>query len=98
MKIAYLTIEDITSGLFKTQILDIIEEISKLNVAVNVHFKPVPMMTYYKNKGYNIADYPVAYDNYQREISLPVYYGLSDAQIETVLNAVIASVEKVVHV
>ncbi len=85
-------------GIVEAQRNSIIEEISKLNVAVNVHFKPVPMMTYYKNKGYNIADYPVAYDNYQREISLPVYYGLSDAQIETVLNAVIASVEKVVHV
>ena len=85
-------------GIVEAQRNSIIEEISKLNVAVNVHFKPVPMMTYYKNKGYNIADYPVAYDNYQREISLPVYFGLSDAQIETVLNAVIASVEKVVHV
>jgi dTDP-4-amino-4,6-dideoxygalactose transaminase len=82
-------------GIVEAQRNSIIEEISKLNVAVNVHFKPVPMMTYYKNKGYNIADYPVAYDNYQREISLPVYYGLTDAQVETVLNAVIASVEKV---
>ena len=73
----------------------IIEEISKNEVAVNVHFKPLPLLTFYKNEGYKMDDYPVAYDNFKREISLPVYYGLSDENVKTVLSVVIAAVEKV---
>ena len=42
-----------------------------------------------------MEDYPVAYDNFKREISLPVYYGLSDDNVKTVLSVVIAAVEKV---
>lgn len=74
---------------------EIIEEISKKEVAVNVHFKPLPLLTFYKNKGYKMEDYPVAYDNFAREISLPVYFGLSDENVQTVLSVVIAAVEKV---
>ena len=85
------------NGINEQQRNSIIEEISKLEVAVNVHFKPVPMMSHYKNQGYDIANYPVTYDNYKREISLPVYYGLTDQQVETVLKAVITSVEKVMN-
>ena len=51
----------------------IIEEITQKGVAVNVHFIPMPMLTVFKNLGYKIEDYPVAYDNYSREISLPIY-------------------------
>mgnify|MGYP006279077675 CR=1 FL=1 len=73
---------------------NIIGEIFRQEVSVNVHFIPLPMMTYYKKLGYDISDYPVAYDNFSREISLPVYYDLTDAQIETVIRAVVSSVEK----
>ena len=72
----------------------IIQDIFNKDVSVNVHFIPVPMMSFYKSLGYNIKDYPVTYDNYSREISLPVFYDLTDEQINTVLNAVIESVEK----
>jgi len=71
----------------------IIQDIFNKDVSVNVHFIPVPMMSFYKALGYDIKDYPVTYDNYSREISLPVYYDLTDDQINTVLNAVIESVE-----
>jgi dTDP-4-amino-4,6-dideoxygalactose transaminase len=73
----------------------IIQEIFKREVAVNVHFKPLPMMTYYKNAGYNIDNYPVAYNNFSREISLPVYYDLSDEDVLTICKAVIDSVNAV---
>lgn len=73
----------------------IIQEVFKRNVAVNVHFKPLPMMTYYKNVGYNINQYPVAYNNFCREISLPVYYNLSDEDVEVVANAVIESINAI---
>ena len=66
----------------------IMQRIFEQEVSVNVHFIPLPMLTAYKNMGYNIADYPVSYDNYSREISLPVYYDLTDEQVQQVCNAV----------
>ena len=73
----------------------IIQAIFDHDVAVNVHFQPLPLLTAYKNLGYQIADYPNALDNYSREISLPVYYDLTDAQVQTVIAAVCGSVEKI---
>jgi len=73
----------------------IIKEIFDHDVSVNVHFIPVPMMSFYKKIGYDIKNYPVTFDNYSREISLPVYYDLNDTLVQTVINAVIQSVEKV---
>lgn len=72
----------------------IIEEIYKNKVAVNVHFIPLPMMSYYKNIGYCINDFPVAYNNYSREISLPVYYNLSNDNIDIVANTVLNAIKK----
>ena len=88
-----LRIKDIT----EMQRDQVIQEIFSREVAVNVHFVPLPMMTYYRNEGYDILDYPVAYDNYSREISLPVYYNLTDEMVNTVINAVVESVLKVVY-
>lgn len=73
----------------------IIKEIFDCDVSVNVHFIPVPMMSFYKGLGYDIKNYPVTFDNYSREISLPVYYDLNDDAVKTVINAVIKSVGKV---
>jgi dTDP-4-amino-4,6-dideoxygalactose transaminase len=75
----------------------IIQEIFMLDVSVNVHFIPVPMMSYYKKLGYQIQNYPVAYHNFSREISLPVFYDLSLDDAEKVVKAVIHSVEKVLN-
>lgn len=62
----------------------LIPKISNEDVSVNVHFIPVPMMSFYKNMGYDIKNYPVAFSNYANEITLPLYYDLTDAQIDTV--------------
>jgi dTDP-4-amino-4,6-dideoxygalactose transaminase len=72
----------------------IMQEIFNANVSVNVHFIPVPGMSFYKNMGYNLADYKVTCDNFSREISLPVFYDLTDEQIRTVVRAVIAALDK----
>jgi len=64
----------------------IIQKIAMQNISVNVHFIPLPMLSFYKNNGYDIQDFPVAYDNYAREISLPVYYDLTDGQVERVIG------------
>jgi dTDP-4-amino-4,6-dideoxygalactose transaminase len=74
----------------------IIEEITQKGVAVNVHFIPMPMLTVFKNLGYKIEDYPVAYDNYSREISLPIYPQLTNEQIDYICEAVLTSYKKVV--
>lgn len=65
----------------------LIQLISDQNVGVNVHFIPVPMMSFYKALGYDVKNYPVTLDNYSREITLPLYYDLTDDQVEAVCRA-----------
>ena len=76
---------------------EIIKSIFDEDVSVNVHFIPVPMLSFYANKGYDINNYPVTLDSFKREISLPVFYDLTDEQIDQVLNAVIKSVNSVLN-
>ena len=57
-------------GITEQQRDEIIQRIFDKDVSVNVHFQPLPLLSAFKNKGYKIEDYPVAYDNYCREISL----------------------------
>ena len=73
-----------------------IEEITATGISVNVHFIPMPMLTVFKNLGYKIEDYPIAYDNYSREISLPIYPQLTNEQIEYIFDVVLASYKKIV--
>lgn len=75
----------------------IIQKIFDKDVSVNVHFEPLPMKTFYKNMGYKMANYPVSYDYYSREISLPVFYDLNDDLVEVVIKAVVDSVEEVIN-
>lgn len=75
---------------------DIITEIYNQDVAVNVHYQPLPILSYYKRAGYNIDHYPNAFKLYKNEISLPIYYDLTDDNIEIVVNALINAFEKVV--
>jgi dTDP-4-amino-4,6-dideoxygalactose transaminase len=73
----------------------IIQEIFELDVAVNVHFQPLPLLTAYKSLGYSIDNYPEGYLKYASEISLPVYFNLTDEQVETVIDAVKSAVKKI---
>jgi dTDP-4-amino-4,6-dideoxygalactose transaminase len=82
-------------GITEQQRDAIMKEIFDCDVSVNVHFIPVPGMTFYKNMGYDLKNYPVTYDNFSREISLPVFYNLTDEQTQTVINAVFNSVNKI---
>ncbi len=54
-----------------------IQKLAEMGIATNVHYKPLPMMTLYKNLGYDIKNYPNAYAQYENEITLPVYTTLS---------------------
>lgn len=74
---------------------EIIQEIAKSEVAVNVHFVPMPMLTLFREKGYDIKDYPQAYRNYSHEISLPIYPQLTDEQADFVIRTVVEAHNKV---
>ena len=76
---------------------EIINEISKQQVAVNVHFIPLPMLTLFREMGYKIEDYPQAYENYHHEISLPCYPQLTDEQVQCVVDIVAEAYHTVVE-
>lgn len=63
---------------------EIITEMAERGIACNVHYKPLPMMTAYKNLGWNIADFPNAYNFFKNEITLPLHTKLSDDDVKTV--------------
>ena len=62
-------------------------------MSVNVHYKPLPLLSYYKSLGFQVKDYPIATSLWQNEISLPVYYNLSIEDVYTVIKAVVKSVK-----
>lgn len=73
----------------------IITAIAAREVSVNVHFLPLPLLSFYRNMGYRMDDYPNAYKQYRREISLPVFYDLTDEQVDEVITAVKDAVAQV---
>ncbi|MFR4024845.1 MAG: DegT/DnrJ/EryC1/StrS family aminotransferase [Alistipes indistinctus] len=65
---------------------DFITRMAERGIACNVHYKPLPMMTAYKALGFDIEDYPNAYDMYRNEVTLPLHTRLSDEDIDYVLT------------
>lgn len=64
----------------------VIERMAERGIACNVHYKPLPMMTAYKNLGFDIANYPNAYNQYHNEITLPLHTSLTDEDVEYVIS------------
>ena len=73
----------------------LIEKMAGYGVATNVHYKPLPMMTAYRNLGWNIKDFPNAYDYYKNVISLPLHTLLSDSDVEYVCTAFEKAVKEI---
>ncbi len=73
-------------GISEEQRQKIIEEMAEAGIAVNVHYKPLPMMTAYKNLGFDIKDYPNAYKSFANEITLPLHTKLTDEEVEYVIK------------
>lgn len=65
---------------------DFITGMAERGIACNVHYKPLPMMTAYKTLGFDIKDFPNAYDMYRNEVTLPLHTRLSNEDIEYVLS------------
>ncbi len=64
----------------------VIEKMAERGIATNVHYKPLPMMSAYKALGYDIKDFPNAYEQYHNEVTLPLYSRLSDDDVEYILT------------
>lgn len=83
-------------GITEVQRDEIIQAIFDQDVSVNVHFIPVPKMSFYTNLGFNLSDYSTAEDNFIREISLPIFVDLTNEQIDKVVDAVVNAVTKII--
>lgn len=64
-------------------------KMAEKGVACNVHYKPLPILTAYKNLGFDIKDYPNAYDFYHNEITLPLYSRLTDEEVDYIIQSFI---------
>jgi dTDP-4-amino-4,6-dideoxygalactose transaminase len=72
-----------------------IEELRARNIGTSVHFIPAHIHPYYRNRyGFKPNDFPVAYQEYQRMLSLPLYPKMKDQDVEDVINAVLQAVQK----
>lgn len=83
-----------TPGINGEQRNGIITEMALAEISCNVHYKPLPMMTAYKNLGFDIADYPNAFAQFENEISLPLHTCLTDAQVEYTAKTFAETVKK----
>ena len=73
-------------GITLEQRHEIIVKMAESGVACNVHYKPLPMMTAYKNMGFDIKDYPNAYKRFENEITLPLHTKLTDEEVDYVIE------------
>lgn len=73
------------NGKTREECNEIITKMAERGVATNVHYKPLPMLSAYKNQGFSIEDYPNAYDLFANEITLPLHTKLTDEEVEYVI-------------
>ena len=73
----------------------IITRMAEKGVATNVHYKPLPMLTAYKNLGFDIKDYPNAYAQFECEITLPLHTCLTDEEQEYVISTYLDAIENI---
>ena len=82
-------------GINAEQRHEIIVKMAEQGIATNVHYKPLPMMTAYKNLGFDIKDYPNAYAQFANEITLPLHTLLTDEQVDFICQCLINELNKV---
>ena len=76
------------AGVTEEQRNEIIVKLAERGIASNVHYKPLPLLTAYKNLGFDIKDYPNAHDYYKNEITLPLYSRLTNEQVSYIIEGV----------
>lgn len=72
-------------GITAEQRQEIIEKMAEAGIACNVHYKPLPMMTAYKDMGFDIKEYPTAYERFVNEVTLPLHTKLTDEEVEYII-------------
>ena len=65
---------------------EIIIKMAEQGIVCNVHYKPLPMLTAYKNLGFDIKDYPNAYAHFVNEITLPLHTCLTDEEVDYIIE------------
>ena len=65
---------------------------AELGVATNVHYKPLPLLTAYKNLGFDISNYPQAYNMYKNEVTLPLHTLLTDEEVNYIIDSMKKSI------
>ncbi len=73
---------------------EIIVKMAEQGIATNVHYKPLPMMTAYKNLGFDINDYPNAYAQFANEITLPLHTLLTDEQVDFIVETFVKTIKE----
>ena len=71
-----------------------IERLANRGIASNVHYKPLPMLTAYRNMGFDIIDFPNAYAQFENEITLPLHTLLSDDDVAYICESFIDCVRE----
>jgi len=66
---------------------------AECGIATNVHYKPLPMMTAYKNMGFDIKNYPNAYAQFANEITLPLHTRLTNEEVDYIIDTYIRIVK-----
>ena len=73
---------------------EVIRQMAERGIACNVHYKPLPMMTAYKNLGFDIKDYPNAYHQFENEITLPLHTRLTDEDVAYIIGNFVGIISK----
>ncbi|KZX11294.1 UDP-4-amino-4-deoxy-L-arabinose--oxoglutarate aminotransferase [Methanobrevibacter oralis] len=73
---------------------EIIVKMEEKGISVNVHYKPLPLLTAYKNLGYDIKNYPNAYNLFKNEISIPIYSSLNDREVDYITKNLLEILEE----
>ena len=74
------------TGKTREECNDIITKMAERGIATNVHYKPLPLLTAYKELGFDIKDYPNAYEMFENAISLPLHTKLTDEEVAYVIE------------
>ena len=84
-------------GIDETKRNEIIIKMAEQGIATNVHYKPLPMHTAYKNLGFDISNYPNAYKKYSNEITLPLHTLLTDEEVDYIIDTFLKVIKKYVN-
>ena len=95
LKIRLINSIDLTRNLSDKDVNEIITKMAEQGVATNVHYKPLPMLTAYKQLGFDAKDYPNAAAYFTNEISLPLHTLLTDEDVQYVIDTYAKVLEKI---